>query len=275
MPSRCLQATAEARQTKPPARFTEATLLASMEQAGRLVEDEELAEAMAERGLGTPATRAAIIEVLIKREYVVREKKALVPTPKGESLIGVAPAELRDVATTGEWERRLREIEAGREDGTAFMGDIAGLVRRVVADVAGQARVAPAAATGREPVGKCPRCGGQIVEGRKGYGCTNWREQDGGCRWVIWKEVADKTLTASVARELLQRGETARAVKGFKSRAGKPFDARLRLDRETGRVSFVFEPRPATTGTPGARPGTRRPAGQGRTRRQGDHRAVR
>ncbi len=245
MASRCVDAGAEARQTKPPARYSEATLLRAMETAGRLVDDETLAEAMAERGLGTPATRAAIIETLLKREYIVRVKKALVPTEKGETLIRLAPAELREPATTGEWEARLRRIEAGQEDAAAFLGDIAGLTRRIVADVAGQDRAAPAATTGKESIGVCPACGGQIVEGKKGFGCANWRPETGGCKWVIWKEVAGKTLTAGQARDLLERGETSKPVKGFKSKAGKAFDARLRLDRDTGRVEFVFAPKTA------------------------------
>ena len=252
MPSRCTDARAEARQTKPPARFSEATLLAAMEHAGRLVEDEELAEAMRERGLGTPATRASIIEVLIKREYVVREKKVLVPTDKGEALVGLAPAELRDVATTGDWEHRLRQIEAGQADAGAFLADIAGLTKTIVADVAAQQRAAPAAGA-KEAIGKCPKCGGVVVEGRKGYGCANWRTEDGGCKWVLWKTVAGKDLTAGQARELLERGETARAVKGFKSKTGKVFDARLKIDRETGRVSFVFNQTPTSGSTVGKR----------------------
>lgn len=270
MPSRCLQATAEARQTKPPARYSEATLLAAMEHAGRLVEDEELAEAMAERGLGTPATRAAIIETLVKREYIQRQKKALVPTPKGETLVGLAPAELRSVETTGEWEHRLREIEAGQQDAGDFLAGIGDLTRRIVQDVSGQQRAAPAAATGKEAIGKCPRCGGAVVEGRKGYGCSNWRPEAGGCRWVIWKEVAHKTLTAAQARELLTAGETKREVKGFKSKAGKEFAARLRLDRESGRVSFVFEDRAAAATGETAKTAVQRPAARstGRTRTQ-------
>lgn len=264
--SRCLDAKAEARQTKPPARYTEAGLLRAMETAGRLVEDEELAEAMAERGLGTPATRAAIIETLVKREYIQRQKKALVPTPKGETLVRLAPAELRDVATTGEWERRLREIEGGRESAEAFTSGIADLTQRIVSDVAQQERVTPTAAADRESIGKCPKCGGAVIEGKKGYGCANWRPEAGGCRWVIWKEVAGKTLTPGQARELLAKGETSKPVRGFKSRAGKTFEARLKLDPGTGRVEFVFDSHDfrgqgmnvKTTGLPSPRPNRER-----------------
>ncbi len=245
MPVRCADARAEARQTKPPKRFTEASLLAAMEHAGRLVDDQALADAMRERGLGTPATRAAIIETLIKREYVRRDGKALVPTERGEHLVALAPAELREPATTGAWEARLHRIEQGQEDAAAFLHGIADLTRRIVADVAGQERAAPAVPEA-EALGACPRCGAPVVAGKKGYGCSRWREADGGCRWVIWREVAGKAITPAQARELLGRGETAKPVKGFTSKAGKTFDAWLRLDRETGRVAFVFgAPAPA------------------------------
>lgn len=282
LPSLCREATAEARQTKPPARYSEATLLRAMEHAGRLVEDEELAEAMRERGLGTPATRAAIIETLIRREYVHREKRALVPTPRGERLVELAPVELRQAETTGEWEKRLADIENGRAEAEGFLSGLAELVRRIVADIAAQTRAAPVPAA-RDVIGVCPRCGGHVVAGRSGYGCANWRSESGGCRFVVWKRLAGKELTAGQVTELLSSGETKRAVKGFTSRTGERFESRLRLDRETGRVSFIQERSgaaaapPAGRPAPAARPGrsarpappgprqaaTRRPAGRG------------
>lgn len=262
LPSHCATAKAEARQTKPPARYSEATLLRAMEHAGRLVEDEELAEAMRERGLGTPATRAAIIETLIRREYVRREKRALVPTPRGERLVALAPAELRQPETTGEWERRLGQIERGAADAGAFLGELGALVERIVSDVSVQARGAPVPSAA-SVVGACPRCGGHVVEGRTGFGCANWRPESGGCRFIIWKRLAGKELTAAQARELLAAGQTKRVLKGFVSRAGEKFEARLRLERETGRVTFVFE-RPSVPAAGAAaggasRPGARRP----------------
>ncbi len=250
MAVRCLEARAEQRKTKPPARYTEASLLRAMETAGRLVDDEALAEAMRERGLGTPATRAAIIETLVHRDYVRREKKSLVPTPRGETLVGVAPAELRSVDTTGEWEARLLRIGAGQDSAASFLAGITELTRRIVADVSSQERTSVPNVAGRTVVGRCPRCGGDVVESDKGFGCANWRPEHGGCRWVLWKKVAGKTLTAGQARELLERGESARPLRGFRSTAGKSFAARLRLDRDSGRVRFLFEEAPAT-----ARPG--------------------
>ena len=265
MASRCVHARAEARKTQPPRRYSEATLLRAMETAGRLLDDEELAEVMRERGLGTPATRAGIIEVLVHREYVRREKRVLVPTERGEVLVGLAPAELRDVATTGDWEARLRQIESGAASAADFLHGIADLTRRMVQDVAGQERAAPAAGV-RATVGTCPTCGAPVVEGRKGFGCSRWRDADGGCKWVLGKEVAHKTLTAAQARELLANGETSREVRGFRSKAGKEFAARLRMDRGSGRVTFVFDtPRSAVAATTAktATPATRRRGASG------------
>jgi DNA topoisomerase-3 len=258
LPARCTGARAEQRETKPPARYTEATLLRAMEHAGRLVDDETLAEALKEHGLGTPATRAQIIETLLERGYIERKGRALAPTPKGEALVRLAPEPLRSVETTGEWERRLRRIEAGEEQAGAFLRDIADLTCTIVQAVAGQ-EPARAGTAGRTVIGRCPRCGGDVIEGRKGFGCSRWREADGGCRFVIWKQVAGKSLTAKQAQELLERGETARPLRGFRSKAGRTFEARLRLDRETGKVTFVFD-RPATPtgGRARAASGTRR-----------------
>ncbi len=278
----CEDARFEQRQTKAPPRYTEATLLRVMETAGRLVDDEVLADAMRARGLGTPATRAAIIETLVKREYVRREKRSLVPTQRGEALVGLAPAELRDPATTGAWEERLGAIETGRVRASEFLEDIAALTTRMVADVGRQERtvvVAPAASATPAPtrrgrvagsapldgggIGVCPLCGGAIVEGRKGFGCSRWRRDDGGCRWVLWKLVAGKRLTVNQARDLITRGVSSRVLRGFRSKDGSTFAARLRLEAATGRVSFLFDTPPAGAG---ADPVAAR-APSGRTRR--------
>ncbi|MCL8207112.1 MAG: DNA topoisomerase III [Actinomycetia bacterium] len=205
------------RETQPPARHTDATLLAAMER----------------HGLGTPATRARILEVLLQRGYAERRKKALVSTDKGRALLQVVPDALRSPELTGEWERRLEAVAAGAEDAAAFLADVRAYAAEVVATVRGQAT----AAVGGD-LGPCPACdAGRIVAGRKAWGCLRWRE---GCRWTLWREVAGKTLTEAQARQLLERGETG-VVRGCRSKAGKAFDARLRLDRATGRVTFVFD----------------------------------
>ncbi len=235
----CREAKVLAKKTKPPARYTEASLLAAMETAGKLVEDDELAEAMKDRGLGTPATRAATIETLLHREYVRREGKTLVPTQKGETVLKLAPEDLRSVDTTGEWEKKLRDIEGGKVRAEDFIGGISDYTRRLVDQVRGQKK--QEVRRMGESVGECPVCGRAVTEGPKSFGCSKWKPEDGGCKFVIWKEVAGKKLSAGVVKELLAKGETAKPVKGFKSKAGKAFEARLRFDREKGKVEFVFD----------------------------------
>ncbi|ABG03720.1 DNA topoisomerase III [Rubrobacter xylanophilus DSM 9941] len=218
-------------ETKPPPRYSESALLGAMETAGKLVEDEELRQQMKDSGLGTPATRAAIIERLIKVGYVEREKKALVPTAKGRALISLlADSPLSSPEMTARWERRLARIERGEERRPDFMSDISGFAASVVEGVRrmeGEKIAAPGG--GGEALGACPKCGSPVVETKKAYGCSAWRKT--GCDFAIWKRVAGKRVSESQARQLLAKGRTAR-LKGFKSRAGKPFSAALVLDGE-------------------------------------------
>ena len=246
---RCVEALSEAKETRPPPRYTEATLLSAMEGAGKLIDDEELREAMKERGLGTPATRAETIETLIRREYVERVSKDLQATPKGLQVITMLEAHpLTSPELTGDWEKRLRDIEHGGADRQAFMREIEGFTRETVEQIAAldKEKLRPE----RVELGLCPRCGaetGEIIrENSKGYGCTSWKSKDEpGCGFVIWKRVAGRTLTPELARQLLEAGRTKDVVSGFRSRAGKPFRARLVLNSE-GKVEFDF---PAPTRT--------------------------
>ncbi|MTI95282.1 MAG: DNA topoisomerase III [Firmicutes bacterium] len=229
-------------QTKPPARYTEGSLLAAMEGAGTLVDDDELREAMKEGGLGTPATRAAIIERLKNVEYVRAEGKALLPTEKGEQLIGLlATPELLSPELTGHWEKRLAAMERGEEDPAQFMDAVTKLATTAVeaALTVPRAEIA-SAGSAREPIGTCPLCGGEVAENRKAFGCRNWKPEAGGCKFVIWKRIAGKNLSANQARELLNKGRT-RELKGFTSKAGKKFAARLVL--KDNRVEFDFPAR--------------------------------
>jgi DNA topoisomerase-3 len=169
--------------TEAPRRYTEATLLAAMESAGRAVEDEALREALRERGLGTPATRASMIETLLAREYIVRQGKSLAPTLTGEALVAGLPVPaLRSAELTGAWEERLVRMARGEETRDAFMRDI----REAVVDLV--QRVATGPGVGPAPVGyrtgvACPACGeGELLVGRTAYGCSRWRE---GCPAVI------------------------------------------------------------------------------------------
>jgi DNA topoisomerase-3 len=246
---KCASAEVEAKETKPPPRYTEATLLSAMETAGKLIDDEELREAMKESGLGTPATRAETIETLIRREYIERGGKDLMPTPKGLQVITMLEEHpLTSPELTGSWEKRLTDIEHGEEDRSRFIGDIAEFTRATVEKIAelDKEKLRPE----RVELGPCPRCGaetGEIIkENSKAYGCTSWKSrEETGCGFVIWKRVAGRTLTPEIARQLLEDGKTKEVISGFRSRAGKPFRARLVLNEE-GKVEFDFPARAQT-----------------------------
>jgi DNA topoisomerase-3 len=240
---KCVQAESEARETKPPPRYTEATLLSAMETAGKLVDDEELREVMKERGLGTPATRAEIIETLIRREYIERVGKDLQPTPKGMGVITMLEEHpITSAELTGDWEKQLSDIEHGKGERSTFMDGIAGFARATVEQIANIAD--EKVKVERAELGLCPKCGaetGEIIkENARAYGCTSWKSrEETGCGFVIWKRVAGRTLTPEVARQLLEEGKTREVLSGFRSRAGKPFRARLIL-KEDGKVEFEF-----------------------------------
>jgi DNA topoisomerase III len=218
-------------ETKPPPRYSESALLGAMETAGKFVEDEELRQAMKESGLGTPATRAAIIERLIKVGYVEREKKILVPTDKGRALISLLKeSQLASPELTASWEERLARMEKGAERRPKFMADISGFATALVEEVRrmeGERLAAPDSSPSRQPLGPCPKCGSPVVEAKKAYSCTAWKTS--GCDFAIWKQVSGKRLGESQARQLLTKGRT-RQLKGFKSKAGKPYAAALKLD---------------------------------------------
>ena len=240
----------DARETKPPPRYGEAALLGAMEGAGKLVDDEELREALKESGIGTPATRAAIIERLIDVGYVARDGRRLTPTTKGIAVIDLlGDHELTSPSMTGDWENRLLEIERGKASRDAFMKDIAAFAERTVAYL----RDLPPEATRfqRRNLGiACPRCGdteakGELIENRRGFGCSSWKSaEEPGCGFVVWKTISGKIITEDVLRELLENGRT-KELSGFRSRNGKPFRGMLVLDPKAERVvSFEFKPRP-------------------------------
>jgi DNA topoisomerase-3 len=217
-------------ETKPPPRYSEAALLGAMETAGKFVEDEELRQAMKESGLGTPATRAAIIERLVKVGYVDREKKTLVPTHKGRALISLlGESPLSSPELTARWERRLAEMEKGKERRPDFMSDINGFVTKLVEEVRGMQgeKLASPSSRDRVPLGACPKCGSPVVETRKAYSCSAWRTS--GCDFAIWKQVSGRRLSEAQAKQLLTKRRTGQ-LKGFKSKAGKPYAAALKLD---------------------------------------------
>jgi DNA topoisomerase-3 len=226
------------KETKPPRRYTEGSLLAAMETAGKLVDEEELREAMKDSGIGTPATRAAIIERLIQVGYIERDARALVVTEKGLNvirLLGEHP--LTSPGLTGDWEHRLTNIETGSDSREAFMGDIVKFTEETVSELDTKLKDVRIP---RANLGPCPVCGRDIVENRKGYSC--WSREDPGCGFVIWKAKAGKQLPVAVARELIKTGRTVKPVTGFKGRSGKGFRAKLELQQtEEGRWRVEFD----------------------------------
>jgi DNA topoisomerase-3 len=228
----------EEKETKPPRRYSEGALLAAMETAGKLVDEEELREAMKDSGIGTPATRAAIIERLLQVGYIERDARALVVTEKGLNvirLLGEHP--LTSPGLTGDWESRLAKIESGADSRKAFMGDIVRFAESTVGELDAKLKDVRIP---RANLGPCPVCGRDIVENRKGYSC--WSREDPGCGFVIWKSKAGKQLPVTVARELIKTGRTERPVTGFKGRSGKSFRARLALQQnEEGKWRVEFD----------------------------------
>ena len=223
-------------QTKPPVRYNEGTILSAMEGAGKLVEDEELRDAMKEKGLGTPATRAAIIETLLSAHYLVRQGKELQPTAKAIQTITLlknAVPELTSPELTGEWEFRLREIEHRKLTRDAFMRDI----RELTNDIVGKAKHfhPDEHMPDTEPFGQCPKCGSPIIERFKSFTCTNEE-----CDFTIWKTIAGRLLSRDEF-ETLVRDKQVGPLGGFRSRKGKRFHAMLKLSDEF-KTEFDFGP---------------------------------
>ena len=196
---RTLEIELRANQTKPPARFSEATLLSAMENAGKLVEDEDLREAMSEKGLGTPATRATIIEGLISEEYIHRNGRELEPTPKAFSLLfalrhfGVT--ELCSPELTGNWEYKLKQMEHGELPRTEFMDHIVELTTELVSRIKNGEIPDTAFLTLRTP---CPKCGGTVQENYRKFQCDN-------CDFAIWKVISSRELSVDEVTELITR----------------------------------------------------------------------
>src|SRR3954467_10236208 len=234
------------KETQPPRRFTEASLLGAMETAGKDIDDAELREAMKASGIGTPATRASIIERLIDVGYIEREGRALHATEKGIQvirLLGEHP--LTSPQLTGDWERRLGLIEQGEDSRPSFMSDIAKFTEETVKELDKLKDVK----IERANLGPCPVCGRDVIENRKGYSC--WSKDDPGCGFVIWKKKAGKILPPSVVKELMATSKTEKPVTGFRGRSGRTFRAKLKLeqnDEGKWRVDFdedwAREPRP-------------------------------
>jgi len=231
---RATEVAVAALQTKPPARFSEATLLSAMEGAGKLVEDEELRDAMGAKGLGTPATRAAIIEGLIYEKYLHRNGRELQPTAKAFSLItllrGLKIDELCSPELTGDWEYQLAQMEHGKLKRDEFMQQIAAMTRHIVARVKGhESDTVPGDFSTLES--PCPKCGGVVKENYKKYQCQQ-------CDFALWKILAGRQLEPGEVEELIVK-RTIGPLQGFRSRMGKPFNAVVRLSPEL-KTEFDF-----------------------------------
>lgn len=224
-------------QTKPPVRYTEATLLSAMEGAGKLVSDEELRDAMAEKGLGTPATRAAIIENLIEQRYMMREGRELRPTAKAKQLFalisGLGIGALSDPKLTGEWEYKLSQIEKGKLTREAFMHEIRDMTTHIVeAAKTYEGNTVPIENPAHLKT-RCPKCGGEVVENYRRYACTR-----PGCDFSIPKHPAGRTFEISEVEELLRNGRVG-PLSGFFSKMGRPFSAVLKLNDDY-KLEFDF-----------------------------------
>ncbi|HSI91602.1 MAG TPA: topoisomerase C-terminal repeat-containing protein, partial [Adhaeribacter sp.] len=260
--------------TSPPKDFTEATLLRAMETAGKQIEDEDLKEALKENGIGRPSTRAAIIETLYKRDYIRKDKKKIIPTQVGIDLIGlIKNPTLKSPELTGQWERKLRQIESGAFPPQEFLAELQQLVQEIsreviydnrslrieapaeaeaagkktapkenAASVSGPAKtvgknakkVKAAAAEPGAEMGTCPNCReGKILKGKQAFGCSRWRE---GCTFRLPMEWHGKGLTDKQITTLLKGGKPV--VKGLVSESGQKFDAALLLNE---RQELQFE----------------------------------
>lgn len=216
--------------TKPKPFHTEATLLAAMETAGKEVEDEVMRQAMKDCGIGTPATRAAIIETLLKREYIVRSKKSLVPTEKGLALYSIVRGmDIANVEMTGQWEAALAKIEHGELPAEAFMRDIEAYTRKITTELLACDKI-----FGHKDSGiSCPKCG----DGRMQFFGRVVRCDNTNCGLPVFRQIAGKTLSDTEMADLLKNGQTG-LLNGFRNKQGKPFSAVVAFD---GDFNTVFE----------------------------------
>ncbi|MBL8310105.1 MAG: DNA topoisomerase III [Burkholderiales bacterium] len=229
------EVTAKELQTKPPARYSEATLLSAMEGAGKLIDDEELRAAMQEKGLGTPATRASIIEGLILQKYLVREDKVLKPTPQAFSLItllnGLDVPELTQAELTANWETQLARMEKGEISREKFMAEIADMAKHIVKQAKGhESDTVPGDFA--DLATPCPKCGSAMKENYKKFSCTH-------CDFGFWKILAGRQLSVEEAETLI-RDKKVEGLEGFRSKLGRAFNANLRMN-DAFEIEFYWD----------------------------------
>ena len=222
-------------QTQPKKIHTEASLLSAMETAGKEIENEDLKEQMKGKGLGTPATRSGIIEILIKRSFIIRKGKQLIPTTTGIDLIEkVRDHKISIPEWTAEQEYELYKVETGENSYPDYIDNIKNIVRNIIQDLDGIKIEKPVVES--KTIGSCPKCQkGDIIEGKKGYGCSGYKD---GCNFVIWKEIAGKKISLSIAKTLIEKRRTKK-LEGFISKAQNKFSASLILNNDY-KVEFDF-----------------------------------
>ena len=242
------KAVVQKKKTKAPTPYTESSLLSAMENAGRFVEDEALKEQMKDSGLGTPATRAAIIERLLTVGYIVRKGKNLIPTEKGMKLIEVVPIEMSSPQTTGKWEKGLSSISKGNMTEKKFMASIRRYVQFLIQDAASGRRadvVFPEEQIrGKKrktnAFGKCPACGRDILENTKSFYCAGWKH---GCKFSLWKDSLTPyglTLDGGMVKLLLKNGKTERMAVSL-PQTGEKGTAVLILNKEKGNQIEIMD----------------------------------
>ena len=239
------EANANPLKTRPPARYNEGTLLSAMESAGKLIDDDELREAMAEKGLGTPATRAQVIEGLIAEKYLLREGRELIPTAKAFQLMtllrGLGVEDLTKPELTGNWEFQLAEMEHGKLSRSAFMQDIAAMAERIVRKAKEYDRdtIPGDYATLASP---CPKCGGVVRENYRRFTCTGKDGNSEGCGFSMTKIPGARSFELPEVEAFL-RDKKIGPLEGFRSKAGWPFTAELKLvfDDEIGNYKLEFD----------------------------------
>jgi len=243
-PAHVKQAELEKKMTSPPPEYSEALLLKDMTNPARYVSAAELKKVYrGDVGLGTQATRAQTIETLLNREYVIRKKRYLLATEKGCRLIDT----LRQFAVAGiltspeetaRWERRLDLISQGKDSEASFLSEIKEFVKKTVDEFKSQTERME---NGRLVFGNCPKCGGAVIEGKRGYGCANYKPEDGACRFVIWKVTSGKTLTRNIIKTLLEEKE-AGPYPGFVNDNNQSMTAKMHLAESAGEWQVELTP---------------------------------
>lgn len=244
LPVTCNKANTLQKETTPPKWYTEGTLVAAMQTAGKEIEDEELRDAMKDHGIGTPATRAGIIERLKKVGYITSQGKKLIVTAKGFAMVDIVRNSgiglLASPEMTGDWEKRLNDIARGQASPMQFAEQIKKLAHFIVDRVREQEAVVintPTSNTTRKLTCPVTNCNGHIIEGKKGYGCSNWKN---GCKFVIWKTQYGKKLSVKNIEDLITKGKTAYLK--FRNKNTNSYEARLVLkDQVSGSTVIEFK----------------------------------